>query len=108
MSHSFIFSRVVNSMRCFGAVGRFDDGDRRLRIAMAQEKALGFDDLLRAAAALRVVERDDEIGIGHGIEPAGDGRPRRQQVGQRNGAEVVGQRRTDQRGAGVQRRSARG
>jgi hypothetical protein len=73
---------------------------------MAQEEALRLDDLPRAPAALRVVERDDEVGVGDGIEAAGDGRPRRQQVGQRDGAEVVRQRRADQRGAGVERRGA--
>jgi hypothetical protein len=69
---------------------------------VAQEDALRLGDLPRAPPALRVVQRDDEVGVGDGVEAAGDRRPGGQQVGQRDGAEVVRQRRADQRGAGVE------
>ena len=63
--------------------------------------------LAGAATALRIVESDDKIRIGNGIKATGDGWPRGEQIGERNGAEVVCQRCADQRGAGVERRGTR-
>ena len=71
-------SSVVKTMCLAAAVGAFHDRHRRVGTAMAQEQALRLDDLARAPAALRVVQRDDEVGQRHRIQPARDGRPRRQ------------------------------
>ena len=68
---------------------------------MAQEQALRLHDLLGAAAALGVVQCDHKVRGGSSIQTARDGGPGRQQVGQRDGAEVMRQGRTDQRRAGV-------
>ena len=50
---------------------------------------------VRPARRARVVERDDEIAGGRRLEPGCDHRPRGQQVGQRDGAEIVAERRAE-------------
>src|SRR3546814_5008820 len=58
-------------------------------------------DLLGAAALrYRIVEGDDEVALGSGLDALENGIQRRQQVGQRDGAEIMAQRRT---GAGGRR-----
>ena len=88
------------------AVGAFDDGHGRIRAAVAQEKALRFHNLPRAAAALGVVEGHHKIGVSHGIQPARNGGPGREQIRQRDGTKVVRERRAHQGRAAVEGRGA--
>ena len=52
--------------------------------------------------------RDDEIGCRPPRRGGGRWSATASQIGQRNGAEIVGQRRADQRGAGIERRRVPG
>ncbi len=64
------------------------------------------DELRVAALRARIIERDDEIALCGSAQPALDHRPGRQQVGERDGAEIMAERRADARSGGLQRREA--
>src|SRR3546814_15082455 len=67
---------------------------------MLQQDILRHGQLGAAALRYRIVEGDDEVALGSGLDALENGIQRRQQVGQRDGAEIMAQRRT---GAGGRR-----
>jgi hypothetical protein len=79
------------------AVRALDQRDGRRARAVARDDVVRLDDLPRAPAARRVVEADDEVGGGRGLDAARDDGPGREEIGERDRAEVVTERRADER-----------
>ncbi|MNI36950.1 hypothetical protein D3C73_910180 [compost metagenome] len=82
-------------------VSILDDADRRARITVAEQDPARLFNLPRALAAARIVESNDEIRHRCRFNTRGDRLPRCQVIAQADGAGVMHDRRTEQRGAGL-------
>ncbi len=83
------------SMRSSGPAGGAAEDDRRGAGQDGGQAFEGAAELPGARLADRVVERDDEAGAGRRQQPQFDQIPRLQIVGQRDGAEIMAERRAD-------------
>ena len=72
----------------------------------APQQVERLDDAVRPRPRSGIVERDDEIAIGRGLQPALDDRPGLEIVRKRDGAEVVAERRAEPRRRRLHRRDA--
>ncbi len=74
---------------------------------MAQQDVSGRQELPLSPSAPGIVEGDDEIPPGRGLQPPCDDRPGRQQVREGDRAKIMAERGADQGGTGRQGRDAR-
>ncbi len=87
-----------------GAAEVAGEDHRRRGRAEGQKDLLGTLEALAPAGRDRVVEGEDEIALGGGLQASLDDGPGRHEVGQRDRAEIVAQRGAQARGRGLKRR----
>src|SRR5918912_4596494 len=89
------------------AIGRPHHGYGCGRRAMSQQDLAGLLKERSPPLALRVVESDDDVRGGQGVQAALDGLARREQIAQTEHRKIVRQRRADQRRRGLGGRHTR-
>ena len=98
---------VVSDERLVGAPDRAGEGDRRRRRLHGSQQVEGLRDAVRPRLRGRIVERDDEIALRRRAQAALDDRPGLQIVGERDGAEIMAERRAEPRRRRLHRGDAR-
>ena len=97
---------VVSVSVSSGAPDGAGEGDRRRRALQRAQEIEGLDDARGPRLRGGIVERDDEIAFGRGLQAPLDDRPGLQIVGERDRAEIVAERRAEPRRRRLHRRDA--